>query len=101
MRQVRAAAELAHRRLSDALRDFLTGNRDLQAKGVEANAAFSDGFLLPTQVSIARLDVKPTLGALAGNPWFVFTQAPFAARSPTAASDDPRSGSIRRCRPAR
>ena len=79
-RQVRAGAELARGRLSDGLRDFLAGNRDLHARGIEANAVLSDGFLLLTYVSIARLDVKPALGALVSNPWFVFTQAPFAAR---------------------
>ncbi len=79
-RQVRAAAELAHGRLSDGWRNFLAGNRDLHARGLEANAALSDGFVLLTYVSIARLDVKPALAALLGNPWFVFTQAPFAAR---------------------
>jgi hypothetical protein len=43
-------------------------------------AVGSEVFLLHTYVTIARRDVKPTVGSLIRNPWFVFTQAPFAAR---------------------
>jgi hypothetical protein len=41
-------------------------------------------FLALSYVSIARMDVKPPLSALVRNPWFVFTQAPFAARKARA-----------------
>ena len=48
--------------------------------GWELLAMGSDVFLLHTYVTIARRDVKPTISSLIRNPWFVFTQAPFAAQ---------------------
>ena len=35
---------------------------------------------MPATMPLALMDVKPSVGALIRNPWFVLTQAPFAAR---------------------
>ena len=43
-----------------------------------ASAALLEMCLLMALVSGARLDIKPSARALILNPWFVFTQAPFA-----------------------
>lgn len=80
MKMVGASVDLAHGELSDGLRRFLALVRQAQNQGMIATTALSETFLLFTYVSIARLDVKPSVGALFRNPWFVFTQAPFAAR---------------------
>jgi hypothetical protein len=49
-----------------------------RAQGVPACAALLEMCLLMTLFSVARLDIKPSARALILNPWFVFTQAPFA-----------------------
>jgi hypothetical protein len=59
------------------MRDAIQGYRD---KGWDLNAFISEVFLALAYVAIARRDTAPALGAIVRNPWFVFTQAPFAAR---------------------
>lgn len=80
LKGVRAGTALGLGQLSTGMRDILEGIEDLYDRGMVATALFSETFLLLTYVSIARMDLKPTLGAILRNPWFVFTQAPWAAR---------------------
>jgi class 3 adenylate cyclase/tetratricopeptide (TPR) repeat protein len=80
VRAVRVSVDLASGQLSSGMRGLLDAIRSYREGSWEASAFFAEVFLLLTYVSIARLDVIPTLGALLRNPWFVFTQAPFAAR---------------------
>ena len=84
LRQTQAAAELACGRLSTGLRNYLAGLGELHGTGLLGTTALIETFLVLLYASVARLDVKPTLGALLRNPWFVFTQAPFAARKARA-----------------
>jgi Beta-lactamase len=79
-RGCRAAVDLASGQLSSGMRGGLDSARSLREAGFEASAVFTDVFNLLAYVSIARRDVTPAFGALLRNPWFVFTQAPFAAR---------------------
>lgn len=78
--QARAFAGMAHGRLSDGLREFTAGIADGRRRGVLWAAALTEVFLAVGLVSIARRDLMPPLAALPHNPWFVFTQFPFAAR---------------------
>jgi len=80
MRSACAIAQMAGGRLSDGFREFLAGIRDSRARGYECSACLTEVFLALSYVSIARMDVKLPLSALVLNPWFMFTQAPFAAR---------------------
>lgn len=79
MRLVRDASELAGGRLSDGLRNILAGMLDLQVRDMRTTAGIVQSALLNIHVAVVCKDVKPTLGVLMRNPWFVFTQAPFAA----------------------
>lgn len=73
--------DLASGQLSDGLRGMQAVLADLKNAGYLVAAALCEVFLLMTYVSIARRDVKPEIGAILRNPWFVFTQAPFATRN--------------------
>jgi len=84
---VRYAAEVASGQLSAGMQRLLTCLRDAQATGSVSSGSLIEFNLLSTYVSIARLDVKPPLGVLLRNPWFVTTQAPFAARKARALID--------------
>jgi len=81
MRRVQAMIALASGQLSTGMRGILGGIHELQSRGYVASAGFNEAILLMTYASIARQDLKPALGAIVRNPWFVFTQAPFAARN--------------------
>ena len=76
----RTAIGLASGQLSDGMRGMLAAIRGYRERGWELSVFFSEVFLMLTYVSIARRDTAPALGAIVRNPWFVFTQAPFAAR---------------------
>ena len=84
MVSVRAGAELSRGQLSDGMRGLLAAVRDARASGMVASMGLVELLLLSTYVSVALMDVKPSVGALIRNPWFVLTQAPFAARSARA-----------------
>jgi class 3 adenylate cyclase len=79
MRMVRAGADMTLGQLSPGMRRLLAGIQDFRKEGRELHATLVEVILALTYVSIARRDVTPTVGALLRNPWFVFTQAPFAA----------------------
>jgi hypothetical protein len=66
------------------MRGTLDAIRDARDKGFGEGVFSLEIFLLLTYASIARFDVRPSLGAILRNPWFVFTQAPFAARKARA-----------------
>jgi len=78
MRQVKACVDLVRGDLSNGFRCLLLGPAMARAQGVPASVALLEMCLLMTLVSVARLDIKPSARALLLNPWFVFTQAPFA-----------------------
>ena len=84
LRPVRAGAELTRGQLSDGMRGLLAAVRDAGASGMVASMGLIESLLLSTYVSVALMDVKPSVGALIRNPWFVLTQAPFAARKARA-----------------
>jgi len=81
VRGCRAGVDLAAGQLSSGMRRALASTRSLQEVGNEGSAYFTEVFNMLTYVSTARRDMTPTFGALLRNPWFVFTQAPFAART--------------------
>ena len=81
MKATRASADIALGRLSMGMRSVISAPQRHREAGWEMLAVGSEVFLLHTYVTIARRDVKPTGGSLIRNPWFVFTQAPFAARN--------------------
>ena len=53
----------------------------MRNRGYVLSAGISEATLLATYVGIARGEGTATLGMLLRNPWFIFTQAPFAARN--------------------
>ena len=79
MSQVRASTDLAHGELSSGFRALLTGLDTCRARQMMSIASLAEAFLALTYVSISRMDIKPSLSAVVRNPWFVLTQAPFAA----------------------
>ncbi len=76
-----AAVRLARGDLSAGLRDALRSQALARERGHRSIGLFIGAFIMLTHVSIARMDLKPPLTALLRNPWFTFTQAPFAART--------------------
>ena len=76
-----AAVRLARGDLSAGLRDALRSQALVRESGHRSTSMFIGAFIMLTHVSIARRDLKPPLSALLRNPWFTFTQAPFAART--------------------
>ena len=80
MRAARICADFGSGRLSKGMRDMLAVTRDARARGYAEALFFYEVYLALTYVSIARVDVRPSLRAIVFNPWFVVTQAPFAAR---------------------
>lgn len=72
-------AEAALERLSQGVRRILAIQRDSRERGAGQWVVTANNAEVTLWVSVARRDVTPTLGALLRNPWFVFTQAPFAA----------------------
>lgn len=76
-----AAVRLARGDLSAGLRDALRSQALACERGHRSTSLFIGAFIMLTHVSIARMDLKPPLSALLRNPWFTFTQAPFAART--------------------
>lgn len=79
MSQVRASTDLAHGDLSSGFRALLAGLDACRARQMVSITSLAEVFLALTYVSISRMDIKPSLVAVARNPWFVLTQAPFAA----------------------
>lgn len=84
MRPVRDAANVASGRMSEGLRALQAGIADSQARDMWSAATIGEIAMLGVYVSVACQDVKPSFGALVRNPWFVFTQAPFAAHKALA-----------------
>ena len=78
------AASMMQGRLSDGLRNLHTAIAKAKAAGHLQNATLGEIVLMTVLVSVARGGARPPLGVLVRNPWFVFTQAPFAARKAAA-----------------
>lgn len=80
LRRCRAVLKLKRGQLSEGFRELLADLGDQRARGMVGAAALSECSLLGIYTAMACSDAKPRLGPLLRNPWFVFTQAPFAAR---------------------
>jgi hypothetical protein len=78
------AASIADGCLSNGLRGLQAGIADAQAGERLLGVTGGELLLMSVLVSVARGGARPPLGVLARNPWFVFTQAPFAARKAAA-----------------
>ncbi|MGB7306381.1 MAG: adenylate/guanylate cyclase domain-containing protein [Burkholderiaceae bacterium] len=74
-----SAAALAQGDLSNGLRDFLGLIEQASQAGMRATSTLASALLVNVYTTVARFDIMPGPGHLAANPWFVFTQAPFAA----------------------
>ena len=74
-----AAVRLARGDLSAGLRAALRSQALAREKGYRGTSMLVGAFNVLTYVSIARMDLKLPLSTLLRNPWFTFTQAPFAA----------------------
>lgn len=80
-----ASVNVATGNYSHGSRQYLEVLRKARAGGMQTTASImGETLLIVMFVSIARMDIKPTIISLLGNPWFVFTQAPFAARKANA-----------------
>jgi len=84
LRPFHHSASIAKGHLSDGLRGLLSGIEDAKTRRMLSCAFFGELNLMAVLASVARGDARPSLGVLARNPWFVFTQAPFAARKAAA-----------------
>jgi hypothetical protein len=96
LRPVYHAASIAQGRLSDGLRSLQAGIEEAKTKQLFGSALFGELNLMGVVVSVACGGARPPLGVLARNPWFVFTQAPFAARKAAALIDHLRTELPRR-----
>jgi hypothetical protein len=85
------AAEVANGQMSAGMRRLVGGLRRADATGSVASGSFAAFNLLATYVSVACAKAKPPLGVLLRNPWFVLTQAPFAARKARSLIDHLRA----------
>jgi class 3 adenylate cyclase/tetratricopeptide (TPR) repeat protein len=79
MRSARDAIGMAGGNYSDGMRSGLANIELARRQSWEESAFTSKLLLLLTYVSIARRDMPPSFIALMRNPWFLLTQAPFAA----------------------
>ena len=79
LRLVHHVGAMAGGRLSDGMRGVMAGMLELRARDIQASASLFERVLLGIYVGVVCKDGKATLGAVMRNPWFVFTQAPFAA----------------------
>ncbi|MBI1814211.1 MAG: AAA family ATPase [Deltaproteobacteria bacterium] len=77
---VRASVDLLSGHLSSGMRGVFDSIRSFGEHGWEPAVHTTETFVLVVYVYAARRDITPPLGALIRNPWFVFTQALFAAR---------------------
>ena len=78
--QSHAMADLGQGSLSKGLRDYRHGLRVISERGYLVGKATADNGLLSIYTGVACGDGKVAFRTLLRNPWFVFTQAPFAAR---------------------
>jgi class 3 adenylate cyclase len=81
VRGCQGSLDIVTGKLSRGMRLGLAQVRIFREAGYEPGAFFTEVFNLLTYVSTARREVRPPIAALLRNPWFVFTQAPFAARN--------------------
>lgn len=84
MRPVQCSARIALGEFSAGLHDLMACVDDRVTKQIGLSGSFAELNLMATLVAIARREGRPSLRALLGNPWFTFTQAPFAARRAAA-----------------
>jgi class 3 adenylate cyclase/tetratricopeptide (TPR) repeat protein len=79
-RGIRAPTDAALGDLSNGMRAWTALIGDYRDREWLGHAFMNEAGLVFTYVSTARMDLNPGVAALLRNPWFVFTQAPFAAR---------------------
>ncbi len=84
LRGAHDVGELAGGRVSSGMRGLMARILDSRARDMQWSASVYERVLLGIYVGVACKDGKATLGAVLRNPWFVFTQAPFAARKARA-----------------
>jgi hypothetical protein len=73
------AARIADGDLSEGLRGLLAGIADTKARQQLLGVTAGELTHMIVLVLVACKGARPRLGVLARNPWFVFTQVPFAA----------------------
>lgn len=73
-------SDLGMEKLSKGLRDFRHWLQVIGNRGFVYSRALADNGLLSIYTAVACGDAKVQLKILLRNPWFVFSQAPFAAR---------------------
>lgn len=84
LRGLHDVGELAGGRASSGMRGLMAAILDLRARDMQWSASAYERVLLGIYVGAACKDGEATLGAVLRNPWFAFTQAPFAARKARA-----------------
>lgn len=85
MKPAQASATMLSGHFSQGLRQLQAIVRASRAGQTVASNFVADITLAVAWVGIARREVKPALSVLLRNPWFTFTQAPYAARRAAAA----------------